>query len=101
MKNNPKHVNIAPELNASTGIAGKPLHVDTRKCIIHYVMCPSSERWENIHHIIINDQGTTLWEAVCEVDKDFPRQKHLNWLKIPTPSLLKKAMAVAVGLEKQ
>ena len=35
---------------------------------------PSKETWDEAHGIMLNKQGWTLWQVLCILFKDFPRQ---------------------------
>ncbi len=97
-------MNITIELNLAKNIFGK-LDIVLRRRIIHYVMNPTFNGWDDISSIVINsDRFFTIWQAVLEVDPTFPkygRTKDVKgkvvreWEKIPSPETIKKALFYA------
>lgn len=67
---------------------------------------PTDATWDAAQCAIVSQPCVTLWKAVCAVDPTFPtvgpmygsKQARAAWAKIPTPALVKKALAYAAAL---
>jgi len=88
------------------GLNGPCSDADQRR-ILNYTQMPTAETWDAISTIpVFADKGTrnevTLHEAVCEVDRLFPKEKlryangRTEWPLIPTPELVAEAVERAV-----
>jgi hypothetical protein len=73
---------------------GDPLSHSIKKRIKRFLANPCADTWDDIHGVIIKPIGTTIWNAVLEMNPDFPRTGRavdLNgniirkWTQIPTP----------------
>jgi hypothetical protein len=99
-------IDISVELDLARNGAG-PLEERDRQRILAYLAHPTEERWDDIAHIIVNGeavQGSTIWQAVCQVDLTFPRRGRTTdtagniveeWERIPEPALVARALRFA------
>lgn len=60
---------------------------------------PNAETWEAARTLIINDEGTTLWQAWCLVDENAPRSVSYPpvWPRIPDTFTLYQAIKTATA----
>ncbi len=88
-----------------TNIAGEPWTIETRTRILDYMQRPTKDLWDDIHGIIINRKGRTIWQAICRLDPTFPRTGSVydlegNMLKdfdkIPNPFAVIKAIQAEI-----
>ena len=91
-----------------TDFLGEPWAAETKRRVLEYIQKPTNDLWEDIHGIIINRRGRTIWQAVCVLDPTFPkigRSYDLtgnlvrDYQKIPNPITVIKA--IDVDLEAQ
>jgi hypothetical protein len=74
--------------------------------IVGYLLNPTYDKWDEISSIIINEDMTTIWQAVCHICPMFPItgrtwDKNHNiikdWERIPEPLLVLQAIRKATG----
>ena len=97
-------MDIATELNLAKNMFGN-LDIELRRRIIHYVMSPTVDGWDDICSIIVsNSPFLTIWQAVLEIDHTFQNTGRITddkgniiqeWERIPDPDIVKKALFYA------
>ena len=74
--------------------------------ILDFFQYPNYDTWDDIAHIIISTVGlsNTIWQIIIDIDPTFPRSgrcedlkgnKIKEWVRIPKPELVKKAIFLA------
>lgn len=78
---------------------------EKKAAIQAYLDKPTPEAWEEIYSLIINGKGkpATVWQAVLAVDPTYQQRAETfadaglkRWHRIPTPTVLIKALQQAV-----
>ena len=87
-------------LDRATNGLGHPLAPQARTALRNYLRAPSPTGWQAIHSLIIDRQGTTVWQAVLAVDPTFPAAgpswntagRVTDWSRVPDAVLLLRAL---------
>jgi hypothetical protein len=73
---------------------GNPISPDCKDRIMRFLSSPSCDSWDNIAHLIITPDGTTIWQAISRLNPAFPAHGRSfdfegkvvwEWEQIPTP----------------
>lgn len=81
-------------LGQCTDMFGNPLSPDCKDRIMRFLTEPSCNSWDDIAHLIITPDGTTIWQAVLRLNPAFPAHGRAydlegklvkEWDQIPTP----------------
>lgn len=73
-------------LGSCRNIYNEPISSEYRKKIGRFFTEPRPDTWDDIARIIIAENGTTIWQAVCAYDPAFPDHTNgISWERVPTP----------------